>query len=208
MSLLCCDQHGKWSKGCAGCNDKARLYTKGRRLAALNGRAYSGPVEVCRDWLRELRALGYSKRRLAVEVGVGEKTVYQLTAGQRNFVTLGTFHRVEAAYVRLRNYAPLQVDPRVYRFAADHGWAAPEPLPAPATVNETDVDEQAVERALLGERVPLTRAEMTAAWQELETRGVTAAEIARLLHVAERTVQRWRCEGAATSRRHKAPRAS
>jgi hypothetical protein len=57
----------------------------------------------------------------------------------------------------------------------------------------SDVDEIAVERACRGDRtIPLTRAEMAAAFTWLDSHGYSAAQIAERLGVQQRTVERWR----------------
>ncbi len=56
-----------------------------------------------------------------------------------------------------------------------------------------DIDEVAVERACQGDRtVRLNAAEHHAAWQQLERRGHSSRQIARILGVTYRTVIRWR----------------
>jgi DNA-directed RNA polymerase specialized sigma24 family protein len=56
-----------------------------------------------------------------------------------------------------------------------------------------DVDEVAVERACKGDlTIRLTPAEMQAAFTELNSRGLSAMEIARRLGVTQRTIVRWR----------------
>ena len=57
----------------------------------------------------------------------------------------------------------------------------------------TDIDPIAVERACDGDQtVTLSRAEMTAAWRELERRRLSAQRIADVLGTTRRTVERWR----------------
>lgn len=57
----------------------------------------------------------------------------------------------------------------------------------------TDVDEVAVERAVLGDRtVHLTRAELFLAFTRLDAAGHSANSIGELLGVSERSVTRWR----------------
>jgi hypothetical protein len=56
-----------------------------------------------------------------------------------------------------------------------------------------DVDDIAVQRACDGDRsIVLNRAEMHAAWQLLERRGLSAYRIGPILGVSWRTVVRWR----------------
>jgi DNA-binding NarL/FixJ family response regulator len=59
-----------------------------------------------------------------------------------------------------------------------------------------DVDPIAVERAIGGERMPLTVPERLAATQRLTAAGMSANEIALRLGVASRTVTRYRARAS------------
>ena len=71
-------------------------------------------------------------------------------------------------------------------------WAR-DPKPDPL-----HVDEIAVERACRGERIPLNRAELTAAIERLNRRGLGSRAIAERLGVSARTVVRRRVERRAS----------
>lgn len=204
-----CDDHPKYRAGCAPCNRRSRYYHERRKLIlARGGQLSAGSAQVV-EWLRQLRAAGHTSAVIAAACGVDPPHPEYLTAlaaGSREWVQLRTYFAVQDAYRQLSPFPGRSV--RARNVAAKNGWTPPPPLPVPAEISESHVDDIAVERAMTGERVSLTRAEMTAAWLQLESRGENAKEIGRLLHVAERTVQRWRDEGAATSSRIKASRAS
>lgn len=55
-----------------------------------------------------------------------------------------------------------------------------------------EVDEVAVQRAMDGDRVPLTTPERVLAVARMTARGLSQREIARRLHRAQRTVARYR----------------
>jgi len=62
-----------------------------------------------------------------------------------------------------------------------------------ADIDEADIDEIAVERALEGDTtVPLTADEQNAVWQRLEADDCSAEEIAQVLGISSKTVVRWR----------------
>lgn len=68
------------------------------------------------------------------------------------------------------------------RLAANGGFHVTDPY----------IDETAVEAAVKGQRVRLTWAERQDAYLRLEQQGMSAAQIARRLHVTPRTIQRRR----------------
>lgn len=196
-----CDTHPKMQPGCLPCRRMSAAYESRRAFLLSQGKRLSAPAEMTVTQVRQLRAAGYPLHYLARRTGIDSRHLQILSSKGSRWVQLRTFVSINNLYHELRWFPG--PDKRAATYARKNGWSPPPLLPMPAGVSETHVDEIAVERALLGERVPLTRAEMNAAWQELERRRVTAAEIARILHVAERTVVRWRESGGATSRRFK-----
>lgn len=60
----------------------------------------------------------------------------------------------------------------------------------PTSPDALEVDEAAVLRATWGETIELTHAERTEAVRRMNAQGMTAAQIARMLHVTRRTVER------------------
>lgn len=193
-----CDDHSKFRPGCLFCQRRQNAYESRRRVLAEQGKRLSAPAGMSADQIRQLRAAGYSLRYLAARTGIDPRALQHVSNGTRAWVQLRTFVAVNNLYQELRWFPG--DDKRAAAHARKRGWTPPEPLPMPACVEEDSIDPIAVERAMRGDRVPLTRAEITEAWQRLERRRLPAHEIARLLHVAERTVQRWRDNGVATRR--------
>jgi hypothetical protein len=154
---------------------------------------------------RRIQALisrGWSRGRLAVVLRVPEETLTALLHAQG--ITQRAHQAVDAAYARLWNVAPPQhtvaEQAECATAAAEahaHGWMPPmawddidnDPSP-PLTLVENDyIDEVAVERALTGERIPLTIAERSVALRMLCDDGVTASRIAELLHMNTATAR-------------------
>jgi hypothetical protein len=115
-------------------------------------------------------------------------------------VRLRSAQRVEAGYARLRHQHGGST--KAVRRAERNGWLGPDwwdddtiddPSYRPPLVDErhwSDIDPVAVERACNGEPVPLTRAERITAILGLHERGVSHREIARRLHLPDRSVLR------------------
>lgn len=195
-----CDNHPRFLAGCAPCQKRGRDYEVRR---ALRGTPASAPAALTIQRVRQLRALGYPITALMVETGLSEPEIKRLSHGKWDRVQLQTFHAVEHAHRRLRDLPGPSARSRLW--AQKHGWTPPDLLPAPEPLDEQGVDDVAVDRAVAGERVPLTRAETAAAWAVLEARGMTPNKIAERLHTTEKTVQRWRSgkNRPASSRAHK-----
>ena len=183
-----CDDHPRFRAGCDPCNAQNRRYVTVRKLAG--NPTLSRPAALTVQRLRELRALGYSRLQIAEEAGISPNQVVKLSLGGCDWVQLRVFHGVEQAYTRLRDLPG--PDLRAARWAAKHGWEPPPRLPVPEPVDEHSIDEIAVERAVAGEKVPLTRAEAAEAWDRLERMGLSAKQIAARLHTTAKTVHRWR----------------
>ena len=63
-------------------------------------------------------------------------------------------------------------------------------------VRSAPVDPMAVERAMLGDRMPLTVPERHEVIRQLTDRGLSANQIAAMLGVAQRTVTRYRAKAS------------
>lgn len=187
-----CVEHPKFRPGCEPCQRIKSAYNQRLILARINGRRQSAPADLTRQRLRELRALGYGINELAERTGINRSSIQRLCLdGVTGRVQLGTFHSVERVWSELRCF-PKMGDRRAADWAERNGWTPPPPLPAPEAVDENDIDEIAVEKAVRGERVPLTRAETLVAWERMEALGLLPWQIADRLHTTPRTIARWR----------------
>lgn len=147
--------------------------------------------------LRRIRALariGWTYRHIADVAQTSHRIEHY--AGQK-WVT----HEVAAAIVRAYDLLSMTPGPsnRTASRAAKAGWAPPlawdddtidDPRAKPADSADADViDEIAVQRALNGERVPLTRAERDHAFRIGLARGLTPYALSKQLHLSGRTAQ-------------------
>lgn len=158
--------------------------------------------------LRALAAVGWSNSELGKRAGVDHSTVCQWANSRR--VRVAT-----AATVR-RLYEELSMTPgpstKVRQLAAKRGWPPPlawdddridDPAARPnlgrhADGKATPVDEIAVQRAMRGQPVRLTPAERREAVHRLTRAGLSAAQIAARLRVAQRSVVRHRAASTTT----------
>lgn len=194
LRLRSCTNHPTYVSGCNGCRRRDATYQIMREQSGRTAR--SAPAEITMQRLRELRANGYSLPMLSAETGLEPETIKVVSLGKMRRVQLRTFWAVERAYFRLRDI-PGGCS-HAASWARKHGWTAPEPPPLP----EDYLDLIAVERAVRGERMHLTRAEISEAWRQLEHQGMSAAQISARLGVTARTVQRWRDDGPTTRQRN------
>lgn len=190
-----CDTHPKWVRGCRDCLRIKSRYNKQRNLSQLRGEPTSAAVDITRQRLRELFALGYGMDEIARRANIDRASVWRIANDPATrWVQLGLFHGVERVWTELHLYpATGQWADRTRRIATGKGWTPPAALPAPEQIDEDIVDGEAVRRALSGDQtVPLTRAERHEAFRLLEERGLSARQIGERLGVATRTVDRWR----------------
>lgn len=161
--------------------------------------------------LRALVAIGHSQTELAKRLGVFPTHVSLLIHGKQSCVTPATYSAVMALFTGLWAH-PVQspAGARSRAIAKAHGWVGPlawddidDPTEKPnlrgvkprkdpekKDVVEIDIDEIAVERAMRGERVTLTRAERLHAITKLHDRRWSDRRIGMALHINERTVLR------------------
>lgn len=155
--------------------------------------------------LQALGAAGWPGVTLAARLGV--KFTY-VSALQRRTGTvyIRTARDVAGLYADLQSLDPVEqgVAPtyalRARLNAERLGWLPPhvweadidDPAADPRQPESGDVDSEAVDRILAGQRAPLTRPEQLRATQLMTERGDTAEDIADLLGVTTRTITRWR----------------
>lgn len=159
--------------------------------------------------LQALATLGWSVTSLTTRSDLPLRTLRRgLTT---TTVTAETARTIGRLYDQLRAHPAAHRTPREQAAAARTkaraqraGWRGPlawddidndpdepAPLEQPSSV-AARVDVVAVERAMRGERLPLTAAERRDAVARLTTRGLSARCIAELLHTTVRTVTRLR----------------
>lgn len=168
--------------------------------------------------LRALVRLGWSAKQLAARSGLDNQVIYALVQGRRPTAHAGHVRAVAALYDELWDQAPPETNKwakvaaaRSRRRAAEAGWAPPvawdddtidnpDASPADDIDGEPGVDEMAVERAIAGDKVPLTRTERQEVVKRLAWEGLSDGQIARRAHVTTKTVLRDRQELGLESR--------
>lgn len=209
-------QHGTYlayvSDGCRCEPCTAAWVTKAREQRhAMQARAWREddrpasfvPARIATQRLQALAVLGYGLPALADEIGCHLSQLAMIRMGHREFVHYSTDRGIAAVFDRYWDKPLSGGKPNWIRARAlKHGWQPPlavdeytndlsicemasSPLPDP-------IDDIAVERAMHGERIRLTRAEVAEAHARLNAQGLTAAQIAQRLHVSDRTVVRRR----------------
>lgn len=157
--------------------------------------------------LQALATLGWDAPSLAPHVGVSAERVWQLRSGKHPTLQARTADAVARAYEHLSmTRRPDGREARMCRaYAQRQRWVPPlawdddtidDPDAEPRTIADTDVevDEVAVEEAIAGRRVTLTRAERREVVHRLTARGYSAAEIAERLGTYGRMVNRDRAK--------------
>lgn len=202
---------------CTPCLDAAlarqREYRKRAALARSAGTSLSVDATGTMRRLRALAALGWTACDLGKRLdGVTGEAVGQIQRRKdRRYVYLATAQRVAALYDELSMTAPSGwIAKRTRAQAAANGWLPPlaydddtidDPAACPnvSTITARAVDEVAVERAMLGDPVKLTKTERAEAVRRLTAAGVGAAQIGARLGTTHRTVQRDRAADRETA---------
>lgn len=152
--------------------------------------------------VQALAWMGWPCQEIARRVGCSPRSLP--TELSRGRLSVRLAHRIAAVYEELA----LQPGPSKHArsYARRAGWLPPLALdddlngpPFDAQINPVrdeessdSVDEIAIERAMHGDPVRLTKAERAEAVARMTKRGLSAAEIGRRLRRSERTVQRRR----------------
>lgn len=190
---------------CDDCREsnRDRSFYRRHMLAAGRDDVFDRIVDArgVRRRLQALQAIGWSARRIGARLGITADAVLILM--HRDRVMFSTHERVCRLYDAMSD-TPAPQDTRGNRHsasvargrAARNGWARPidwddiDLDDAPATGEEVLVDELAVELAVAGHQVQLTREERHLAVRALHARRYNDQEISRLLRVADRTILR------------------
>jgi hypothetical protein len=163
--------------------------------------------------LQALAVVGWSNRQLAAQLSTSNVCVNRWQNADCDRVYAPVHKRVAALYDEIWDKEPPgQKRLRVQRHAAKKGWVAPlywddetidDPAAKPYRVrgergpNKPDLDEVAIQRAMAGDTITLTKAERLEATRLLTERDHSAADIADRIGVTQRTSQRDRAEVAA-----------
>lgn len=159
---------------CDQCARAEWRYRKTRQLRALQGNPATVPAIGTKRRIEALHALGWARRQIADASGVSLNTLHSIFAHESTRVLSGTANAIADAYDRMSMTLPSGGYADRGRAAARRrGWLPPlawdedtidnpdaRPHSSPARPqNSDDIDPVAVERAVLGEHLPLTRAE-------------------------------------------------
>jgi hypothetical protein len=183
----CREHYRQGTKPCPPCLNAHRIANNLRELYPSKTSALGSQRRI-----QALQALGYGRHRIAVELGYnnGGALTYLM---QADTLLVVTATRIREVYDRLSMTIPQGVGPtRARTWARRHGHAPPlawddidNPDEQPKGMssrpgrNPDDVDPVIVERLLLGERVPSTRAEKEEAMRRWLADGKSAASLCR-----------------------------
>jgi hypothetical protein len=191
-------RHGTYSAYRYGCRcpharEAVRLYMKRRR----EGRSEQGLVDACgtRRRIQALQAIGHSRTVIAAASGGRFHAVRLSTLCKQEWVTVPTHDSIRAVYASLSSRPGASA--RTRNWAASRGYATPiqwgadiddpDAVPDPRDddhhLPDGFIDEDVVERALSGERIYLTDAELIAAGRIASGRGLSSSTLSERLHM-------------------------
>lgn len=200
----CYNQHGC---RCFPCRTARAKIQRDRRRQKAYGRYQPNRISSL-GAQRRLQALirqGWSQKKLAARLGVPPQRVYQLL--REATMSPRTHQAIADVFDELWDKEPTRATTpqliaynRTVRYGAARGWARPldwddidnDAAPAHVARPNDEVDDMAVELAVLGESVRLTPAERRAAVRILHGYGLTDPDIANRLACSDRTVLRIR----------------
>lgn len=199
-------RHGTWvaaqkfACSCPVAVEALRVYRKRHR----EGRLEPLLVDVLGSQrrLRALMAIGYAERKLAAELGWTLRMVNGVVIGEHKTIRVSKACAVADLYERLCGTAG--DSQRTRGWAQRRGWLPPlawddidDPAEVPSlTQVDDEVDEVAVTRACRSgvSSVPLTDSERAEVKRRLLESKAPAHEVAVLLEVNVRSVDRWRSQ--------------
>lgn len=181
---------------CPEAREAWRVYNKRRREGRLEPAVIPSLGTARR--LRALAAIGWPRREIAARLGYGKQMVGHLERPLRAHVTVRTAAKVAALYNELQGITGPCTRTRLKAAALGY-WAPPlwvdidDPADDPGSADE-ESDVVAVERACrLGvERFDLAAVDYQEVKRRLLVSTLSAHEVASLLNVNVRTVDRWR----------------
>ncbi len=176
---------------CEDCREAARIYFKRMRERRLPPGLVDSTGTVRR--VRALAAAGWSFAAQGQWMGTSDRWPGMLANQSSETVTLSTADRVKAMYAALQNQPGTSAKAKTW--AAKRGWLGPawwdddaslddpsfEPLAEAQAADTTVIDEVAVDRALRGFSVRLTKVERHFAIHEGRRRGTALNAVAATL---------------------------
>ena len=154
---------------------------------------------VARRRLQALACHGWDTSRLQAACGISFVTLASIRRGATKYITAARHHQIRGVYKQLAGQfgTSTTTKARAQRlgWVPPMGWddiTDPDEDPTTAIPVDTEVDDVAIMRATYGDRVHLTNSERTVAVDQCTTQGLSADQVAELLHVTSRTVVRIR----------------
>ena len=156
--------------------------------------------------LQALVAVGYSESELASRLGVLVTNLSGIILGKRSRVTAATYEAVRELFAECWAHPKRgRVGERSRALAKSHRWVGPlawddidDPRETPNLAGEftgePQLDEIAIEEAMLGRPVKLRHGERREVVRRLNALKLNDQEIATRMHIADRTVLRIRQE--------------
>lgn len=148
--------------------------------------------------LQALAAIGWELKAQAKLLGCDHRQVWDIAHGRYPLVKQATWERIAALFERLS--ATPGGSPVARRTAASNGWAPPlawddidraDAVPDRGAQGDTEPDPVVIERALAGERLPLTTADREAALLRGIAQGMSLSRTALTLGINYSTAQRY-----------------
>lgn len=171
---------------------------KAHRTRVARGQRFHTDSNGAQRRIQALAAIGWRAQDIATRIGTTSQCVSQI--GIRPTIYVTTARRIADVYAELADTPG--PSPVTRARAAAKGWLEPkwwdddlidDPTYTPPTVDQqhwSDVDDVAVQRAVAGDPVPLTRAERIRAVLTLHEAGMTHRQIGRHLNIHDRQVLR------------------
>lgn len=148
--------------------------------------------------LQALYALGHGHQFLVIDTGVSSSCIIDLITGRNTSIDVAIDTRIRETFER--HSMTVGSNTRTLARARREGWPPPlawddidDPAAIPNLVKDGDAfDPIAIERALKGQHVPLTKREQLHVTELLTVDGWTEKAIAELTGRSDRTIGRWR----------------
>jgi DNA-binding CsgD family transcriptional regulator len=205
-------QHGHWHAyandkcRCQPCRDAWAIYhrrTRKTREHYNNGKPFRANITGTARRLQALAVVGWSNHELARRLDSTPFVVWKWQHGGHEWIKPESANRVAALYDDIWDTEPDgRYGRKIRNIAARHGWHPPmawddddidNPDALPFMLEDSDdLDDIAIDEAMRGRPVRLTKAEKAEAVRRMTARGDSAEQIAQRLHVSGRTVQRKR----------------